>query len=62
MDEKTLLAITQWMAFAQVMLPKLVDIAAHYAEIKDNPALQETDKEKMAANLQGLQLKDWKDL
>lgn len=62
MDQKTLEQITQWMAFGQIMLPKLVAVAGHYAQLKDDPAIQETDREKMVANLQGMQLADWKDL
>lgn len=62
MDEKTLQQITQWMAFGQVVLPKVAAAVTHYAELKDNPALNETDRQKMVENLQGLELKDWHDL
>lgn len=62
MDEETLQRVLQGMALGHVLLPRLIDIVAHYAQLQNDPALKETDREKMVANLQGMQLADWKDL
>lgn len=62
MDQKTLESINKWMAFGQVILPRLLTIVADYDRLKDDPRLHETDREKMVANLQMQELTDWKDL
>lgn len=62
MNEKAVQQVLQGMALGQILLPRLIDIVTHYAELQNDPALKETDREKMVANLQSMQLADWKDL
>lgn len=62
MDPKQMQMILQLIQLSQVLLPQLLAMAQHYGELKDDPNLSETDKAKMVANLQALQLKDWDSL
>lgn len=62
MNPATLMLVLKAIDVLSVALPQLMDTLAHYQSLKDDPNLSETDKKRMVANLEALQLKDWDQL
>ena len=54
--------ILKFLAAGQVVFPAMMNVITHYSQLKDDPALSETDKEQMIRNLQALRLKSWEEL
>lgn len=54
--------VLKWLQVGQMAFPAMMEVVTHYSQLKDDPALSETDKEKMVANLKALQLADWESL
>ena len=54
--------ILKWLQVGQMAFPAVMNVVTHYAQMKDDPNLSETDKQKMIENLEALKLRDWDEI